>query len=84
MCVEQLHAIYIPFTIGIQTAWQHEMMLKHGHKKAVSIDATFVTNENKVWSHCSPLQCMLQLIGAKFIAVMDVTTMLFVTLQVFP
>jgi hypothetical protein len=39
----------IPFTIGIQTAWQEEMMLKHGHKKAVSIDATFATNENKVW-----------------------------------
>jgi hypothetical protein len=38
----------IPFTIGIQTAWQQDMMLKHGHKKAVSIDATFATNENKV------------------------------------
>ena len=38
----------IPFTIGIQTAWQEEMMLKHGHKKTVSIDATFATNENKV------------------------------------
>jgi hypothetical protein len=38
----------IPFTIGIQTAWQHDMMLKHGHKKTVSIDATFATNENKV------------------------------------
>ena len=38
----------IPFTIGIQTPWQEEMMLKHGHKKAVSMDATFATNENKV------------------------------------
>ena len=42
----------IPFTIGIQTSWQQDMMLKHGHKKAVSIDATFATNENKV-SKCS-------------------------------
>jgi hypothetical protein len=40
----------IPFTIGIQTSWQQEMMLKYGHKKAVSIDATFATNENKVCS----------------------------------
>ena len=37
-----------PFTIGIQTSWQQDMMLKHGHKKVVSIDATFATNENKV------------------------------------
>ena len=41
----------IPFTIGIQTSWQTDMMLKHGHKKAVSIDATFATNENKVSAH---------------------------------
>ena len=41
----------IPFTIGIQTSWQRDMMLKHGHKKAVSIDATFATNENKVCAH---------------------------------
>ena len=24
----------MPFTIGIQTSWQRDMMLKHGHKKA--------------------------------------------------
>jgi hypothetical protein len=38
----------IPFTIGIHTSWQQDMMLKHGQKKIVSIDATFATNENKV------------------------------------
>ena len=27
------------------------MMLKHVHKKTVSIDATFATNENKVSAH---------------------------------
>ena len=54
----------IPFTIGIQTPWQQEMMLKHGHKKAVSIDATFATNENKVCSLCIPNTCMLQTIQA--------------------
>ena len=50
----------IPFTIGIQTSWQQEMMLKHGHKKAVSIDATFATNENKVCAYCGPYLLMLQ------------------------
>jgi hypothetical protein len=50
----------IPFTIGIQTTWQQDMMLKHGHKKAVSIDATFATNENKVCCRCGPYLSMLQ------------------------
>ena len=50
----------IPFTIGIQTAWQQDMMLKHGHKKAVSIDATFATNENKVSTHKIPYTAMLR------------------------
>ena len=50
----------IPFTVGIQTSWQQEMMLKHGHKKAVSIDATFATNENKVCKQLIPYLCMLQ------------------------
>ena len=44
----------MPFTIGIQTCWQQDMMLKHGYKKAVSIDATFATNENKVCEIYSP------------------------------
>jgi hypothetical protein len=50
----------IPFTIGIQTPWQEEMMLKHGHKKAVSIDATFATNENKVCCYHVLIVHMLQ------------------------
>lgn len=33
--------------IAIQIAWQQMMMLKHGHKNAVSIEATFATNKNK-------------------------------------
>lgn len=37
----------MPFTIGIQNAWQQMMTLKHGYKNAASIDATFATNENK-------------------------------------
>ena len=50
----------IPFTIGIQTAWQQDMMLKHGHKKAVSMDATFATNENKVCACNHSHSCMLR------------------------
>ena len=46
--------VNIPFTIGIQTSWHQDMMLKHGHKKAVSIDATFATNENKVCAYKNP------------------------------
>ena len=42
----------MPFTIGIQTEWQREMMAKYGHNGGVSIDATFGTNDKKV---CSPL-----------------------------
>ena len=50
----------IPFTIGIQTSWQRDMMLKHGHKKTVSIDATFATNENKVCAQLDSCITMLQ------------------------
>ena len=38
----------MPFTIGIQTPWQKEMMLEHGHRSGISVDATFETNEKKV------------------------------------
>ena len=44
----------IPFTICIQTSWQQDMMLKHGCKKVVFIDATFATNENKICCYHSP------------------------------
>ena len=49
----------IPFTIGIQISWQQNMMLKHGHKKAVPIAATFATNENKVYCYHRPAISML-------------------------
>jgi hypothetical protein len=38
----------MPFTMGIQTPWQREMMIEHGHQRSVAIDATFGTNEKKV------------------------------------
>ncbi len=38
----------MPFTIDIQTKWQKEMMLCHGHESGVSIDVTFGTNDKKV------------------------------------
>ena len=37
-----------PFTIGIQTKWQLEMMANFGHNNALSIDATFGTNQTRV------------------------------------
>ena len=37
-----------PFTIGIQTEWQLEMMDKFGHNSALSIDATFGTTQTRV------------------------------------
>ena len=58
----------IPFIINIQTSWQQDMMLKHGHKKAISVDATFATNENKVCFYHSPTLSMLHTMSAKFFA----------------
>jgi hypothetical protein len=43
-----LTGMNMPFTLGIQTPWQRDMMLQFGHEGAVSIDATFGTNEKKV------------------------------------
>lgn len=37
-----------PFCLGIQTPWQLDMMLRYGHKRQISMDATFGTNEPKV------------------------------------
>ena len=37
-----------PFCLVIQTEWQLQMMVRHGHKWALSMDATFSTNEPKV------------------------------------
>ena len=38
-----------PFCLAIQTDWQLEMMVKHGHRSALSMDATFSTNSPKVF-----------------------------------
>jgi len=35
----------MPFIMVIQTPWQREMMIEHGHQRGVSVDATFGTNE---------------------------------------
>ena len=43
-----------PFTIGIQTEWQLEMMAKFGHNNALSIDATFGTSQTRVRYSPSP------------------------------
>ena len=37
-----------PFTIGMQTEWQLEMMAKSGHISALFIDATFGTSQTRV------------------------------------
>ena len=37
-----------PFTLGIQTEWQLEMMEKFGNNSALSIDATFGTTQTRV------------------------------------
>jgi hypothetical protein len=37
-----------PFTIGIQTEWQLEVMAKFGHNSALSIDGTFGTSQTRV------------------------------------
>ena len=38
----------VPFTLGIQTEWQLEMMEKIGNNSALSIDATFGTTQTRV------------------------------------
>ncbi len=43
---------HMPFILGIQTPWQREMMIEHGHQGGVVVDATFGTNEKKV-IHCT-------------------------------
>jgi hypothetical protein len=37
-----------PFYLAIQTDWQLQMMVRHGHRSALSMDATFSTNSLKV------------------------------------
>jgi hypothetical protein len=38
----------MPFSKGIQTSWQKEMMIEHGQQWGVIVDATFRTNEKMV------------------------------------
>jgi hypothetical protein len=44
----ELNGENMPFVIGIQNQFQFQMMLEHGHESAVSLDATFGTNQPKV------------------------------------
>ena len=34
----------VPFTIGIQTQWMREMMVKYSHNSIIAMDSTFSTN----------------------------------------
>jgi hypothetical protein len=45
--VGEINKIQLPFTIGIQTTTQWESMLSYGHNGAISMDATFGTNDMK-------------------------------------
>ena len=48
-----------PFCLAIQTEWQLEMMVRHGHRKALSMDATFSTNSSKVLPpYCDLSYCL--------------------------
>jgi hypothetical protein len=43
--VGEMNRTQVPFTIGIQTPTQCESMLSYGHNGAISMDATFGTND---------------------------------------
>ncbi len=43
----EINETQVPFTIGIQTPIQCEFMLSYGHNGAISMDATFGTNDMK-------------------------------------
>lgn len=47
------------FTLGIQTKWQRDMMLRHMHMKGVAIDPTFGTNEYKVCRNDFHVSCCI-------------------------
>ncbi len=46
---DEINKTQIPFTIGIQTPTQCQSMLSHGHNGAISMDATFDTNDMKLY-----------------------------------
>ncbi len=41
------NGIHVPFTIGIQTSFQSQAMVSLGDNGAISMDATFSTNDMK-------------------------------------
>ncbi len=43
----EVNGIHVPFTIGIQTPMQLQVMLKFGHNQLIFMDATFGTNDVK-------------------------------------
>ncbi len=45
--VDEINGTQVPFTIGIQTPTQCESMLSYGHNGAISMNATFGTNDMK-------------------------------------
>ena len=47
ICCKIYDIIDLSFILGIQTSWQKKMMLKHGHNRAIAMDATFGTNVSK-------------------------------------
>jgi len=48
-----------PFCLAIQTEWQLKMMVRHGHKKALFMDATFSTNAPKVFLTIPSHACLM-------------------------
>ncbi len=46
--VSEINRTQVPFTIDIQTSTQCESMLSYGHNGAISMDATFGTNNMKI------------------------------------
>jgi hypothetical protein len=46
-----------PFTLGIQTPWQLEIMQKFGHGNAISFDTTFGINQSKVHLFGDCMKC---------------------------
>jgi len=42
-----------PFTLGIKTTWQCDVMTKYGQGSSITFNTTFGTNQCRVW-HCFP------------------------------
>jgi hypothetical protein len=63
--VGEINSTQIPFTIGIQTPTQCESMLSYGHNGAISMDATFGTNDMKF--HLFTLMHSYDILGARML-----------------